>query len=406
MHNCEKFEELLTLYIDHELDNTVMKQVEEHLKSCTECNNTFIMLSQIVSTCSHLEEVDPPEDFHQKLHQRLLEEKQRATGNKFVLLGNKYLRVASSIAAGLLLVVLLKDFWPNLPLPAANKTSSFSVRQEAATEIKAAKVDIEAFDNGLKMKEDKGVDSGSTLKIEDEASTVVSYNQTSDQKISNRVDNYNSYKESQSPGTDTTSREDTISRTLVPARDTEQQKKGNTIMDYKLGQTASSTSLPAVESKITTVHSVSMKMKSDKPDRTIEEIKTVYSNSGIKIEEAQQVTIQTNTTELVVENSKLVRVRAVTSQYEKIKEALITAVGAPNIQVGEIISRDISLELKEINRKLDVLNQSISEMEVRRVMNNQELEMLKIEKANTLAAIQKLIFNAQYIDITINIISD
>lgn len=412
MINCKNVQELYTAYIDKELDDAAMKKVEEHLASCVECREAFKMLSNIIITCGNMEEAELPADFSQKLHQRLNEEKQKTSGNKLVLFSNKYLKIASSIAAGLLLVVLLKDALPDFQLPKADKALNSQVSNNSETANKPASA--AAYDNASKQETENSAkyeakkeqpsdntDGSPAVKapeVKSKSDMFAAYNQTSDlknQKASAGSESTSSYNQV----TKSTTREDTISR----SQDTV-QSKSFAAMD-SIGQKDQYNQNSNINN-IMPVNSALMTLKAEKADKSIELIKNVTSNLGIKDVAVQQDTIQTPAIITAGEHNSSVIVRTEISKYDKFKEALISAVGSSNIKAGEIVSRDISTVLKELNVKLDVLNQSISEMEVRSIaVNTLEFEKLKTERANTLGEIQKLISDAKFIKIKISIVN-
>jgi len=103
MNRCEYCLEHLSSYIDGEMSENEMKEIEEHLKECNSCAYEFNILKTIVSTCSELEE-ELPDGFSSSLHTRL--EKAQAD-----LLAERKrkgkIKVFSQIAAGFILVVTL-----------------------------------------------------------------------------------------------------------------------------------------------------------------------------------------------------------------------------------------------------------------------------------------------------------
>lgn len=131
MKSCGEIIELISLYIDNELDDAKKAEVEEHISSCESCRSEIEELKEVVNMCKNVEDVELPEGFSEKLHEKLMEEKQKQEDKRrFIVLGSKYMKIASSIAAGIILVFIIRGFWLNGSI---NKTSDMaSMANEAA----------------------------------------------------------------------------------------------------------------------------------------------------------------------------------------------------------------------------------------------------------------------------------
>lgn len=107
--NCNEISDKLSLYIDDELSSEEMKQVEEHLNSCENCQKVLDEYRNLISVLKNLPEEEPPEGYCERLHEKLL-----ATGSQAQNKGpvskikgfnrSKWLKYGS-IAAALVLVV-------------------------------------------------------------------------------------------------------------------------------------------------------------------------------------------------------------------------------------------------------------------------------------------------------------
>lgn len=111
MKNCSEIMELMSLYIDNELDDLSRKELEKHIKSCESCRKDLDELKEIVGILSSNEEVELPAGFKENLHGKLMEEKKnQKSKSKLVLFRRKYLSIASSIAAGLILMFIVRTY--------------------------------------------------------------------------------------------------------------------------------------------------------------------------------------------------------------------------------------------------------------------------------------------------------
>jgi|GEM_PF-6371286 len=69
--NCSDVRDLLSAYLDNVLDPDENQQVADHLGACPHCREELQTLRETISLLHSLGEVEPPPDFHQKLHARL-----------------------------------------------------------------------------------------------------------------------------------------------------------------------------------------------------------------------------------------------------------------------------------------------------------------------------------------------
>lgn len=73
MKKCEEIMELISLYIDDDLNETEKHQFEEHINSCIKCREELDLQMEIINLCQDMEEVELPEDFNRQLNQKLVE---------------------------------------------------------------------------------------------------------------------------------------------------------------------------------------------------------------------------------------------------------------------------------------------------------------------------------------------
>lgn len=68
---CEKIKKLLSEYIDDTLDIHMKMLIEEHLATCKACSEELVSLKVYIKELSSLKEVEAPEDFLEKVHERV-----------------------------------------------------------------------------------------------------------------------------------------------------------------------------------------------------------------------------------------------------------------------------------------------------------------------------------------------
>ena len=79
MMKCNEICDKLSLYIDNELSNEEMLQMEEHLQSCENCQKELEEYKKIISVLQSLPEVEPPVGYCKRLHNKLLENSDQQT---------------------------------------------------------------------------------------------------------------------------------------------------------------------------------------------------------------------------------------------------------------------------------------------------------------------------------------
>jgi len=106
---CEEITNLLSGYIDGELDKGELKRVEEHLRGCPACAEELRVLRGCVEGIGSLEEVEPPADFLNRVHARLEKKSglRSALGKIFTPLPLRIPLEALAAAAAVILVIYL-----------------------------------------------------------------------------------------------------------------------------------------------------------------------------------------------------------------------------------------------------------------------------------------------------------
>lgn len=126
--DCNKVVELLSEYIDGMLDQDQKAEVEKHLNTCSKCSEEFEMLQSIINGCHQIDEIDLPDEFHQKLHDRIIEE--NASRVKFAI-PKRISRSFTAIAAVLILVLSISSAVNSGILNFGSKKESSAVRENA-----------------------------------------------------------------------------------------------------------------------------------------------------------------------------------------------------------------------------------------------------------------------------------
>ena len=68
---CEKYLDMMSLYIDNRLEAQELEDFEEHIINCSSCQEELNILKEIVNDINELEELELPERFHQELMSKI-----------------------------------------------------------------------------------------------------------------------------------------------------------------------------------------------------------------------------------------------------------------------------------------------------------------------------------------------
>lgn len=71
MKSCEECQSLIESYLDDELTRDAKQRFQEHISSCSECKEAVEFAKSVRASLADLPEIDVPEDFTKKLHERL-----------------------------------------------------------------------------------------------------------------------------------------------------------------------------------------------------------------------------------------------------------------------------------------------------------------------------------------------
>ncbi|MGB4439865.1 MAG: DUF4349 domain-containing protein [Sedimentibacter sp.] len=110
--NCDEIKNLLSLYIDDELDEEERLLVEEHLQKCEDCQKELEEYKKIIQALKNIPDEEPPSGYCKRLHEKLLivEIPKVITGDKIPkkTMSNKFRWVKyGGMAAALVLVILV-----------------------------------------------------------------------------------------------------------------------------------------------------------------------------------------------------------------------------------------------------------------------------------------------------------
>jgi RNA polymerase sigma-70 factor (ECF subfamily) len=70
-HNCRKYFERISEFIDGELDDSLCRTIQAHLGNCPECRSCIESLKKTIALCKNTPKEDPDPEFHQQVMKAL-----------------------------------------------------------------------------------------------------------------------------------------------------------------------------------------------------------------------------------------------------------------------------------------------------------------------------------------------
>ncbi len=102
---CDAIRNLMSAYIDKDLNDIEKTAFEKHLAQCSECREEYELLLELVLECNNVEDVELPEGFREELHERLAAEKANKAGFINRIGKNRWKAAAGLVAAVLVVAV-------------------------------------------------------------------------------------------------------------------------------------------------------------------------------------------------------------------------------------------------------------------------------------------------------------
>ncbi len=96
---CEKYRDLISLYIDGEINENDEKELLEHLENCPLCRKEFEELKAITDMLGKIEEAELPENFHTEVMTAIKAQSSPIKKNKPKRIWARYASLAASICA-------------------------------------------------------------------------------------------------------------------------------------------------------------------------------------------------------------------------------------------------------------------------------------------------------------------
>jgi len=126
--DCKQTKNLLFEFIDNELDQTALEQVEEHLKSCSSCREYEQSLrASVIEPLRHAEELKAPEGIWEKIEEKIISDEKSFSPREKILDWLKDFKFPSPVyaGAGLLVAVLALTLYFRQPEKPDDTVSSY-----------------------------------------------------------------------------------------------------------------------------------------------------------------------------------------------------------------------------------------------------------------------------------------
>ncbi len=147
--DCELYRNLLSSYIDKDINEIDKAELEKHLASCDECMYEYKMLLTIVNSCNITEEVELPPDFKDKLYSKIRGLSKRKSRGRLLRFNWKW---TTGIAAMFIIAIISIIQIPNL----ARKNMDISIAPESASASEEAPAGEIYFARGFAFDEEAG----------------------------------------------------------------------------------------------------------------------------------------------------------------------------------------------------------------------------------------------------------
>lgn len=353
MKNCVEVKELLSLYIDGELDERTSDEVKKHMRFCTECHEEMEDIKRVIQACRDFEDEELPAGFKEQLHTKLAAEAERqrsvaARSRKI----NRIIGIGSSIAALLIMAVIVKDVWFNQNL------TGKSAAPETVTAERSAQTAEGSFSNDQKAP----VSSPSVQSIDKNKESTLSDSVNSNYSLKS----FDSSKKT-SPDKQVSRSEDEGLRTVLPA-----------------GSYIKSTE--------------AITLKCDKPeDISVKLNEWSFNNSTIAV----NITENNALTAGVAEQNTLT-FKVPGSKYNEFKSLLKASFPNCEISFGTLSKVDVTPQINAENTKINELTSTMSSS----YMDSDDAARIKADIESSKTEVSNMKNDSAYVFITINLIKD
>ncbi|MCX8130143.1 MAG: DUF4349 domain-containing protein [Clostridia bacterium] len=399
MKNCNEVIEILSLYIENELNEELCIELEEHIDVCSECRKELQELQQIANLCKSITEEELPENFKQQLHEKLVlvngsENATKALIKPFKkILPQNYIRICASIAAVFIIAVMIKVLFPLSSV--SDKTTESSPTKNFTTESAQAPAAAESkIANGTASSENiQAADEYGTV-VDGSADTAKSINPqtTMKEKNGNSTDDVKLFS-SEQPDLKASENEAEIK--------SDGEEKQMVVFDA-VPTTKRIDAFSASASNV--IRDTDITVRVENPDIELEKIRLKAVEFGAEFDERKAMDGAGG--ENTGESGKIrVTLRMPYTQYNPFVSSLKAVLGESFVVTASINSIDMNENINTLQTQISSLDKKISELAaMNQTAANEELEKLKTERENMQRELSNLKRDVQYISVCLDII--
>ncbi len=374
MTSCVNAKENISAYIDNELKIYERLSYEDHVRSCKECKSELDELRRVADLCTMIPQRELPADFKAELHEKLLAVAGRQQSNiRSVKKFKSFLftKTFASVAASMLLIILAGSFY-KLGLFSPVKSQDRANSTAMAAEQPAAMIKAESSVFGANNDEDiaesakEEAKSFSSSSAEDASSIDMGRSET----VQDRVGALASGSDQMLMMETANSRFSTITITIDNP-----EIQIDKLTALVLENNGDTVDMPAYSTDNVTTYSKEQK-------------------TAIKSGTAGSITDAPVNTEL--------NFFIPATQYDEFIKAINAAFGETNIQTGALVTEDMTDALNTSIARVSEIENQIRELnEKDSVRNAGGIKELKTEKAVTISQIEKIRFEADFINVAV-----
>lgn len=406
MKKCEEIRDNISLYIDNELDEKYVLEFEQHIDDCKSCKKELDEIKAVVDLClGASEQVDLPEDFSDKLHEKLMWEKEKMTSKNKVLgaLG-KYAGIFSSAAAILLIAFLVYGVW--------NNQVKYDVAMEDSTHKGAGykdagnndKKDLKNLGKAMKPEVQSGADSSKPSEDKESrglkfgASAEGTYDYGTEPSLRNN--NGSIYFDKSMTDEDSTKANNYTVGDATQKKDalTDSAKAGTESMAFDIQPTASGDTILAVSATSSDLmqNTGNVTIYSNNTEGLMDEVKALAAGFQVQGEKSVRSNIELTST------SNVVDIKVLSSRYDELIALLVSKYGQNNIVANKMVNEDFTKKLEELNSSLSQLEAKINTAE-KDGTSSGGLQEMKNQRDAVKSQIEDYRNASNYIDISFEI---
>ena len=385
MTSCMAVKENICAYLDNELNPEDRRRFEEHIESCTACRREFDEMSEIIGLCTSLPQQELPDGFGAELHEKLLVAADRQKNNITGIDKSKrasYIKMFSSIAAGLLLIFLTGSlikygFFQSGNMAQIGQSAENSEMQAPVQPSAKAQYDGTA-DNGA----DAGAPVENTVSVE----------------AADAIQGIMSFSKSAAPN-------GTVADRSVSA-------------SGRSGALAYANSQPADETVSNKVSTITI--TADEPEAVTKKVKTLaLENNGVLKEQTlSKASAKSASGGQSAEAGKGEAPVATAAgagdaqplyyvipnaSYDKFVSSVNGTFGAANVQAGALVTEDLTGTLNDKMKRSDEIDSQIQVLQQNSAKNADTINELKTEKEELEGQIETIRLDSDFVTVTIYI---